>query len=107
MGARKLWIALGRRPSGEIVVDDGARAAVLEREASLLPAGVASMSGAFQVGDTVVLKDLTGAVIARGLTGIGADDLARIRGMRTSEIASAFPHLAGKEVVHRDSLAVL
>lgn len=107
LGARKLWIALGRRPAGEIVVDDGAKRAVLEREASLLPAGVVCVSGAFREGDAVVLKDLQGEVVARGLTGFGADDLDRVKGMKTARIAEEFPHLAGREVVHRDSLAVL
>ncbi len=107
IGARKLWIALGRRPAGEIVVDDGAKRALLEREASLLPAGVVAVSGVFSEGDAVVLKDLSDAVIARGLTGIGSADLDAVKGMKTSEIAESHPHLAGREVVHRDSLAVL
>lgn len=107
MGARKLWIALGRRPAGEIVIDDGAKRALLEREASLLPAGVVSVSGVFAPGDAVVLKDLSLSVVARGLTDIGSADLEVVKGMKTSEIAKRYPHLAGKEVVHRDSLAVL
>lgn len=107
MGARKLWIALGRKPAGEIVVDDGAKHAVLECEASLLPAGVVSVAGAFREGDAVVLKGIHGEVIGRGLTAFGAEDLERVKGMKTSRIAQEFPHLAGREVVHRDSLAVL
>ncbi len=107
LGARKLWIALGRKPSGEIVIDDGAKRAVLEREASLLPAGVVRVEGSFGEGDAVVLKGLSGEVVARGLTAFSAADLDRIKGMKTSRIAEEHPHLAGREVVHRDSLAVL
>ena len=106
LGARKLWIALGRKPAGEIVIDDGAKRALLERDASLLPAGVVSASGAFAGGDAVVLKDTSGAVVARGLAGFSSEDLERVKGMKSSEIASVHPHLAGLEVVHRDSLAV-
>lgn len=107
LGARKLWIALGRNAAGEIVIDEGAKAAITERQKSLLPAGVVSVSGSFEPGDAVVLRDRSGGVVARGLTEISSADLDRVKGMKTSDIASAFPQLAGKEVVHRDRLAIL
>ncbi len=107
LGARKLWIALGRKPAGEIVIDDGAKTALTQRNTSLLPAGVVSVSGAFTKGDAVVLKDRAGSIVARGLTELSAADLERVKGMKTSEIATAFPQLAGREVVHRDHLAIL
>lgn len=107
MGARKLWIALGRKPAGEIVIDDGARRAVLEREASLLPAGVVGVKGSFAQGDAVVLVDTAGSVVARGLTSMSSLDVDAVKGLTTPEIAQRVPALAGREVVHRDSLAVL
>lgn len=107
LGARKLWIALGGRAAGWVVIDEGARSALVERHTSLLPAGVVSVHGPFEVGDAVVLKDVSGAVVARGLTGVSSADLERVKGMKTSRIAEEFPHLAGKEVIHRDRLAIL
>lgn len=107
LGARKLWIALGSRPAGDVVIDDGAKAALIERHTSLLPAGVVSVTGPFAAGDAVVLRDVSGAIIARGLTELSSADIDRVKGMKTSQIAEAFPHLAGKEVIHRDRLAVL
>ncbi len=107
LGAKKLWIALGRRPAGEVVIDDGARAAITERQSSLLPAGVVAVRGSFQPGDAVVLKDLSGAVVARGMTEVASADLDLVKGMKTPDIAARFPRLAGKDVVHRDRLAIL
>jgi glutamate 5-kinase len=107
LGARKLWIALGRRPAGDVVVDDGAKTAMLERQTSLLPAGVVSVSGEFVAGDAVVLKDGSGLVLGRGLSEFSSADLDLVKGMKTSAIAERFPHLAGKEVVHRDRLVIL
>lgn len=107
LGARKLWIALGRNAAGEVVIDDGAKAAITERQKSLLPAGVVGVSGTFEPGDAVVLKDRSGGVVARGLSEMSSTDLERVKGMKTSDIASVFPQLAGKEVVHRDRLAIL
>jgi len=106
IGARKLWIALGRKPAGEIVIDDGACSALIERGKSLLPAGVVSVTGVFDAGDAVVLMSRTGALVGRGLSEISAADLDLVKGMRTSDIEAEYPAIAGREVVHRDRLVV-
>jgi glutamate 5-kinase len=107
LSARKLWIALGRNASGEIVIDDGARDALVKRNTSLLPAGVVGVSGSFGPGDAVVLKDRSGTIVARGLTELSSADLERVMGLKSSRIAEVLPAAAGKEVVHRDHLVVM
>lgn len=107
LGARKLWIALGRNPAGSIVIDEGAKRALLERQTSLLPAGVVEVHGKFEAGDAVVLADREGATVGRGLSEMSALDLERVKGMKKAVISEGFPHLAGKEVVHRDRLVIL
>jgi glutamate 5-kinase len=107
LGAKKLWIALGRNAAGEVVIDDGAREALMRRNTSLLPAGVVGVVGVFSAGDAVVLKDRSGAVIARGLTEFSSAELDLIKGMKSSQIAKELPDIAGREVVHRDRLVVL
>lgn len=107
LGARKLWIALGGTPKGEVVIDEGAKAALCDRGKSLLPAGVVSVSGTFAPGDAIVLKDASGVVVARGLTALSSDDLEVVRGMQSARIAEVLPAAAGKTVVHRDHLVIL
>lgn len=107
LSARKLWIALGRKAAGEIVVDEGARDALVLRNRSLLPAGVLAVSGTFAPGDAVVLRDRSGAPIARGLSELSSAELERVKGLKTSQIAEDFPEAASKEVVHRDHLVIL
>lgn len=105
--ARKLWIALGQNPSGEVTVDDGAREALCAGGKSLLPAGVVKVTGTFSVGDAILLRDSAGTVIARGLTAVSSADLVRVKGMKSGEIAQVAPDVAGKEVIHRDHLVIL
>ena len=107
IGARKLWIALGSRPAGEVVIDDGACRAVRERNTSLLPAGVIGVTGHFSAGDSIVLLDSAGLTVARGLAEISSAELERVKGMKSSEIGEILPTIAGKPVVHRDRLVVL
>ena len=104
---KKLWIALGRNAAGEVVVDDGAREALMRRNTSLLPAGVVAVVGSFAAGDAVVLKDRSGAVIARGLAEFSSADLDRVKGLKIVADRRGLPEIAGKEVVHRDRLVIL
>jgi glutamate 5-kinase len=101
--ARKLWIAFAVAAAGTLVVDDGARQALVEREASLLPAGVLSVSGHFDADDAVEIAGPDGVVFAKGLARHPAELVASWAGRRTSEL----PDGAAPEVVHRDDLVVL
>ena len=101
--ARKLWIAFAVGSSGTIVVDDGARQALLERGVSLLAAGVQSVQGSFDVDDAVGLAGPDGTVFAKGLTRLSATSLREVAGRRTGDLPDGVPH----EVVHRDDLVML
>lgn len=105
--ARKSWIALGGKPAGEVVVDDGAKEALCARGKSLLPAGVLSVKGTFTAGDAIVLKDRAGTIVARGLTALSSAQLSEVKGLKSSEIERVVPEVAGREVIHRDHLVIL
>ncbi|MDZ4655308.1 MAG: glutamate 5-kinase [Coriobacteriia bacterium] len=104
---RKLWIAYAGRPAGSVSMDDGARDALCLRGSSLLPAGVTDVSGSFVVGDAITAVDSSGAVVARGLAAISAEDLRKVKGLKTARIREVLPDWDGKEVVHRDQLVIL
>ncbi|HLI15955.1 MAG TPA: glutamate 5-kinase [Acidimicrobiales bacterium] len=101
--ARKLWIAFARPPAGRVVVDAGARRALVEREASLLPAGATAVEGRFDAEDAVEIVGPDGEVFAKGIARLPAERAAEWLGRRTAELAD---ELAG-ELVHRDDLVVL
>ncbi len=101
--ARKLWIAFAARVAGSVVVDDGARRAVVERATSLLPAGVVKAEGRFVAGETVDVRSADGRVFARGMVSVDALDLSRIAGLHTRDLPDGLVH----EVVHRDDLVLL
>jgi len=101
--ARRLWIAFAVASSGTVVVDEGARRALVEREASLLPVGVVSVSGQFDAEDAVEIAGPDGVVFAKGLVRHPADRIQSWAGRRTSELPDGAVH----EIVHRDDLVVL
>ena len=103
--SRKAWIGYATTPRGRVVVDDGARAAVVERNGSLLAAGVKSVEGSFQPGDAVDIVDDKGRTVARGLVGFSSDELQKIAGMGSEAVSKEIGD--AREVVHRDELVVL
>src|SRR5690606_3583440 len=78
--ARKLWIAFAAHVAGAVIVDDGARRALVERPTSLLPAGVVDVVGNFDEGDTVEVTDSSGRAFARGMVFIDSDQLRAVAG---------------------------
>jgi glutamate 5-kinase len=105
--SRAHWIAQTLRPKGTIVVDRGAATALIERNRSLLPSGVVSVSGDFSQGDPVELAHPGIGVFARGLSTYSAAELESIRGKRSSEIFAVLHYHLGDEVVHKDDLVIL
>ena len=103
LSARKLWIAFAVGASGTVVVDDGARSALVHRATSLLPAGVVGVEGSFDADDAVEIAGLDGRVFAKGLVRHPAGRIKEWAGLRTS----ALPPEVADEVVHRDDLVVL
>jgi glutamate 5-kinase len=107
LDARRGWLAAAARGKGTILVDAGARRALVEQGRSLLPSGVRSVVGQFGVGDPVDIAVDPARPFARGLAGYAADEVRRIAGLKTSEIERALGYRYLDEVVHRNDLALL
>jgi glutamate 5-kinase len=107
LSSRKGWLLAAAKGKGVIVVDAGAKKALVERGKSLLPSGVKAVQGHFGVGDPVDVAAEGGKPFARGLAGYGADELRRIAGLKTSEIEGALGYKYLDEVVHRNDLVLL
>ena len=107
MESRKRWMVAGLSLKGSIAVDVGASKALREQGRSLLPAGVSGVKGRFQRGDAVAITDGDGQRIACGIANYSAEEILRIRGVRSDRIETVLGHHYGGEVVHRDNLVLL
>ncbi|MCX7635356.1 MAG: glutamate 5-kinase, partial [Syntrophales bacterium] len=67
LNSRKHWIAYTLRSRGKLILDDGAKKAVVEEGKSLLPSGIVDVVGDFAVGDPVLCLDAAGNILAKGL----------------------------------------
>jgi glutamate 5-kinase len=105
--SRKSWIAHALKPRGTLVIDDGAKRALIQNGKSLLPSGVVAVEGEFRFGDAVCCVDLEGAEVGRGLVHYSASELRRIKGMHTSKIPAVLGRKFQDEVIHRNDLVIL
>jgi glutamate 5-kinase len=103
LSSRKLWIAFAQGAQGRIIVDEGARRALVSQHRSLLAAGVRRAEGRFESDAPVEIVDEHGTVFAKGLSRYSAVQLGSVAGRRTAELPEGLPH----EVVHRDDLVLL
>jgi glutamate 5-kinase len=55
----------------------------------------------------VEVRDLDGAILARGLSAYSADDMRRIAGHRSEEIEALLGWRGRDEAIHRDDLVLL
>ncbi len=95
--ARKLWIAFGQPAAGRVVIDDGARRALVSGSRSLLPVGVSESVGDFRSGDAVEVFDSGGRLVAKGVVRMSSGELALTVGKRSQN----------GELINRDDLVVL
>jgi glutamate 5-kinase len=104
---RLLWLAHATEAKGSIALDAGAVTALTERRASLLPAGITAVHGAFSEGDPVDLVGPDGRAVARGLVNYDSVELPTLMGRSTRELARDLGAPYEREVVHRDDLTLL
>jgi glutamate 5-kinase len=104
---RLLWLKHAAVARGSLNLDQGAVEAVVKRHASLLPAGITGVEGAFDAGDPVNLRDENETVVARGLVNYDAAEIPGLMGRSTRWLASKLGPEYEREVVHRDDLVIL
>ncbi len=105
--SRKHWIAFTLKPVGEIIVDDGAKAAIVNKGKSLLPSGIIRVQGEFDAGEAVACCDKSGREFARGLSRYSSAEIVKIMGCKTAQIARVLGRCPSQEVINRDDLVVL
>jgi len=103
LAARKQWIIGSVAPKGEIIIDQGAAKAINNGK-SLLPAGVKKISGVFEKGDHILVKDQNNKEFARGLTSFSSIEIEKIKGSHSSKIKNILGYSSREEIIHKDDL---
>ena len=103
LDARKKWIISSVSPKGELIIDDGAKKALLNGK-SLLAAGIKKVSGKFKKGDHIKILDNKRKEFARGLSSFSSEEINKIMGNHSNEIQKILGYISKSEVVHKDDM---
>jgi glutamate 5-kinase len=106
LNSKKYWIAFTLRSRGRLIIDDGAKKALLDKGKSLLPSGIIDVEGNFDLGDPVSCVDSEGTALAKGLVNFSSAEIRKIMGLKTSQIYQVLGHKDYDEIIHRDNLAI-
>jgi glutamate 5-kinase len=105
--AHKGWLAGRLKIRGEIMIDEGAQAALLRDGVSLLPAGAVRVQGEFKRGDVVDIVTRKGQALARGLCEYDMEEAVKICGKRSQECAAILGYAPRACLVHYDHMVKL
>jgi len=104
VSSKKFWLAYHDDPSGSILVDKGAASALQTQGKSLLPIGISGVEGCFERGALVFIKSMSGDELGVGLVNFSSNELERVKGKRTSELADIIGPTSFDEAIHRDNM---
>jgi glutamate 5-kinase len=107
LSSKKRWIAFATSVAAALVVNEGAKEALLEHKASLLPAGIVEVKDTFDRGDVVSILDSSGKEFARGIVNYSSDEARRITGKRSDVIDEKIEDRNYDALVTRDNIAFL
>jgi glutamate 5-kinase len=107
LAARKQWLADHLNVVGRLRLDAGAVRALVRDGKSLLPIGVAAVTGEFERGEVVACEDPEGREVARGLVNYSSSETRLIMRRPSGEIEAALGYIDEPELIHRDNLALL
>ncbi|RKD21874.1 glutamate 5-kinase [Ammoniphilus oxalaticus] len=102
MNNKKQWIAFHADVKGCLVVDGGAKMALMEMGKSLLPSGIIEVRGQFAQGDIVEVITAYGDRLGKGVVNYASDLIEQAMGHDSQYAMSLGSGNNRPEIIHRD-----
>ena len=107
LSQKRRWIAYATNITGQVIVNDGAKKAITDKNKSLLPIGVLKINGNFGCGDVISILDEKNCEFARGIANYSSDDCNKILGEHSDNIYNILGHKNYDAVITKDNIALL
>lgn len=107
LSEKKRWIGYATNIIGKLIVNNGAKNAILTKDSSLLPIGVISVINDFKRGEVVSIRDENDVEFARGIANYNSDDCKRIIGNHSKEILKLLGFKNYDALITRDYITIL
>ncbi len=106
MSDKKRWIGYATNIIGKIVVNDGAKQALLAQK-SLLPIGVCEVINEFKKGDVISIIDEQQNEIARGIVNYDSNSCKKVIGCHSDNIMEILGFKNYDAIITRDNITLL
>ena len=104
---KKRWLLNNMSRSKSLTVDEGAKNAILQKNTSLLPPGIISVSGSFKAGEVLCILDKEKQLIACGITSYSNKEINKIKGKQSKDIINKLGYIHTEEIIHKNNLVNL
>ena len=104
---KKRWIGYATNIKGQLIVNDGAKRAVLESCSSLLPIGIINVVNDFRQGEVVSICDENNVEFARGMVNYSSEECRKIVGAHSDDIEDILGYKNYDAVITRDNITSL
>lgn len=107
LSGKKRWIGYATNIRGKLIVNDGAKKAIIEKCTSLLPIGIVQVINEFNQGEVVSICDENGEEFARGMANYNSQECAKIVGAHSDNILEILGYKNYDTVISRDNITNL
>ncbi len=107
LSGKKRWIGYATNILGRLIVNYGAKKAIVEKESSLLPVGLVEVVNEFKKGEVVSILDENEREIARGIVNYNSEDCKKIIGAHSEDIVNILGHKNYDAIITRDNITIL
>ena len=107
LSGRKRWIGYATNVLGKIIVNEGAKKAIIENCTSLLPIGIVKVINEFKQGEVVSICDENEVEIARGMVNYDSEECKKLAGAHSDEIIKILGYKNYDAVITRDNITNL
>ena len=107
LSGKKRWIGYATNVRGKLIVNDGAKKAVLEKCTSLLPIGITEVINDFNQGEVVSICDEKGFEFARGMANYNSEECKKLIGAHSDNIVNILGYKNYDAIVTRDNITEL
>ena len=104
---KKRWIGYATNIFGGLIVNEGAKKAILEQFSSLLPIGIVSVVNEFKQGEVISIMDENNVEFARGMANYSSAECRKIVGSHSNDIENILGYKNYDAVITRDNITEL
>ncbi len=107
LSSKHRWIAYATNLRGAVIVNEGAKKALIEKQTSLLPIGILKVEGIFENGEVISIKDETGMEFARGVSNYTSCECEKLLGVHSEKIRDIIGYKQSDDIISKDNLVLL